>query len=384
MLYDLSFSELMAVLAFVLAAFVVYVLTPVMGALARRMGVVSVPLDKRRMHVDAMPMLGGLGIYLAVVITAVLVAPWGPTVKAVLVGGTVIVAVGLIDDYVQIRPLVKFLGQLAAIGGALAFDVRMETISIPFVDGQLTLPLWASFVITIVWLSAIVNIVNFIDGLDGLAAGVCTISAITFGVIAFSLYRTDTALISFALAGATLAFLRFNFHPAAIFMGDAGAMFLGFVLGVVSLQGVMKSTATVALILPLLVLAVPFFDLFLIVLRRLWRRVPFYRPGQDHVHHELVLVAGFSQRKSVLLLYGWCILLNGVALCMSQDWFIAAAVLGILAAAATLLLVVLLVRSRRLRGRVPDDDGETSGSDASGGAAQASAAGHTRGGSAPG
>jgi len=356
MLYDLTFSELMAVLAFVLAAFVVYVLTPVMAALARRMGAVSVPLDERRMHVDAMPMLGGLGIYLAVVITAVLVAPWGSTVKAVLVGGTVIVAVGLIDDYIQIRPLVKFLGQLAAIGGALAFDVRMETLSVPFVDARLELPLWASVIITVLWLAAIINMVNFIDGLDGLAAGVCTISAITFGVIAFSLYRTDSALISFALAGATLAFLRFNFHPAVIFMGDAGAMFLGFVLGVVSLQGVMKSTATVALILPLLVLAVPFIDLFLIVLRRLWRRVPFYRAGQDHVHHELVLVAGFSQRKSVLLLYGWCILLNGVALCMSQDWYLAAVVLGVLAAVATLFLVVLLVRSRRLRNRAADGD----------------------------
>lgn len=352
MLFDLTFSQLMAVLAFVLAAFVVYVLTPLMGMLARRMGAVSVPLDERRMHVDAMPMLGGLGMYLAVVSTVVLVVPpWSPTVKAVIVGGTIITAVGLIDDYVQIRPLVKFVGQLAAIGGALVFNVRMETVSLPFIDGQLSLPLWASLVVTILWMAAIINMVNFIDGLDGLAAGICAISALTFGLIAFSLYRVDTAIVSFALAGATLAFLRFNFHPAVIFMGDAGAMFLGFILAVVSLQGVMKTSATVALIVPLLVLAVPFFDLFLIVLRRLWRRVPFYRPGQDHVHHELVLVAGFSQRTSVLLLYGWCLLLNGAAVCMSQDWYVAAAVLGGLAAVATLFLVILLVRSRRQRSR---------------------------------
>lgn len=351
MLYDLTFSQLMAVLAFVLAAFVVYVLTPLMGVLARRMGVVSVPLDERRMHVDAMPMLGGLGMYLAVVISVVLVVPWGDTVKAVIVGGSVITAVGLVDDYVQIRPLVKFFGQLAAIGGALVFNVRMETVSLPFVDGRSVLPLWVSLLVTILWMAAIINMVNFIDGLDGLAAGVCAISALTFGIVAFSLYRVDTAIVSFALAGATLAFLRFNFHPAVIFMGDAGAMFLGFVLAVVSLQGVMKTSATVALILPLLVLAVPFFDLFLIVLRRLWRRVPFYRPGQDHVHHELVLVAGFSQRKSVLLLYGWCLLLNGAAVCMSRDWYVLAAALGGLAAVATLFLVSLLVRSRRLRNR---------------------------------
>jgi UDP-GlcNAc:undecaprenyl-phosphate GlcNAc-1-phosphate transferase len=351
MLYDLSFSELMAVLAFVLAAFMVYVLTPFMAALARRMGVVSVPLDERRMHVDAMPMLGGLGMYLAVMVSVILVVPWGDTVKAVITGGTLITAVGLVDDYIQIRPLVKFLGQLAAIGCALIFNVRMETLSLPFAEGPVGLPVWASVIVTVIWLAAIINMVNFIDGLDGLAAGVCAISAVTFGIIAYSLYRVDTAILAFTLAGATLAFLRFNFHPAVIFMGDAGAMFLGFVLGVISLQGVMKTSATVALLLPLLVLAVPFFDLFLIVLRRLWRRVPFYTPGQDHVHHELVLVAGFSQRKSVLLLYGWCILLNGAAVAMSQDWYIAAGVLGALAAVATLFVVVILAHSRRQRGR---------------------------------
>ncbi len=351
MLFDLSFSEIMAVLAFVLAAFAVYVLTPFMGALARRMGVVSVPLDERRMHVDAMPMLGGLGMYLAVIVTVILVVPWGPTVRAVITGGTLITAVGLIDDYVQIRPSVKFMGQVAAICGALVFDVRMESITLPFMDGPVGLPLWLSIIVTILWMAAIINMVNFIDGLDGLAAGVCAISAVTFGFIAFGLYRIDTAIVAFALAGATLAFLRFNFHPAVIFMGDAGAMFLGFVLGVISVQGVMKTSATVALLLPLLVLAVPFFDLFLIVLRRLWRRVPIYTPGRDHVHHELVLVAGFSQRKSVLLLYGWCILLNGAAVAMGQDWYIAAAVLGALAAVATAFVVIILAKTRRQRGR---------------------------------
>jgi UDP-GlcNAc:undecaprenyl-phosphate GlcNAc-1-phosphate transferase len=351
MLVDLSKGELMAVLAFVLAAFMVYVLTPFMAALARRMGVVSMPLDERRMHLDAMPMLGGLGMYLAVIVTVVLAVPWGDTVKAVIAGGTLITAVGLIDDYVQIRPLVKFVGQLAAIGGALVFNVRMETLSLPFVHGSIGLPVWASVIVTVLWLAAIINMVNFIDGLDGLAAGVCAISAVTFGLIAYGLFRVDTAILAFALAGATLAFVRFNFHPAIIFMGDAGAMFLGFVLGVISLQGVMKTSATVALILPLLVLAVPFFDLFLIVLRRLWRRVPIYTPGQDHVHHELVLVAGFSQRKSVLLLYGWCVLLNGAAVAMSQDWYIAAGILGALAAVATLFVVSILAHSRRQRGR---------------------------------
>ena len=121
-------------------------------------------------------------------------------------------------------------------------------------------------------------------------------------------------VLAAVLAGATFAFLRFNFHPATIFMGDAGSMLLGFVLACISVQSVMKGTAAVALVLPLLVLGVPFIDLFLIVWRR-WRRgVPFYSPGQDHVHHDLVLVHGFSQRKSVLLLYSWCVCLSGLAI----------------------------------------------------------------------
>ena len=309
---NLSVTQLTGALAFVAAGFIVYVLTPFTAAFADRVGVVDAPGDERRIHVTSTPLLGGLVIYLAVTVSMVLLAPWGSTVKAILVGGSIIAVVGLIDDLIDMNPLIKFFGQLAAIGTCIAFSVRMDSLSFPFASTHL--PMVASVVITVLWFAAIINVVNFIDGLDGLAAGICAISAVTFGIIAFSLHRPDTGIVALVLAGATLSFLRFNFHPASIFMGDAGSMFLGYVLGVLSVQGVMKSTATVALILPLLVLGVPFIDLFLIVFRLFRRRVPFYSPGQDHVHHDLVLVAGFSQRKSVLLLYIWCILLNGTGL----------------------------------------------------------------------
>ncbi len=173
--------------------------------------------------------------------------------------------------------------------------------------------------VTAFWMAMIINMVNFIDGLDGLAAGVCGISALTFCVISLSTNFPAMGVLAAVLAGATFAFLRFNFHPASIFMGDAGSMLLGFVLACLSVQSVMKGTAAVALVLPLLVLGVPFVDLFLIVWRR-WRRgVPFYSAGQDHVHHDLVLVHGFSQRKSVLLLYSWCLMLSGLAIAMQRD-----------------------------------------------------------------
>ena len=345
---NLSLTQLTGALAFVAAGFIVYVLTPFTATLAGRLGVVDAPGDERRIHVTSTPLLGGLVIYLAVTVSMVLLAPWGETVKAILVGGSVITVVGLIDDLIDMNPLVKFFGQLAAIGASIALSVRMDSLSFPFRDDTLHLPLAASIVITVLWFAAIINMVNFIDGLDGLAAGICAISAVTFGVIAFSLHRPDTGIVALVLAGATLSFLRFNFHPASIFMGDTGSMFLGFVLGVLSVQGVMKSTATVALILPLLVLGVPFIDLFLIVFRRVRRRVPFYAPGRDHVHHDLVLVAGFSQRKSVLLLYMWCILLNGTAVAMAFHVLLGTAVLGAASVLLTIFLGRLLRRYRQL------------------------------------
>ena len=176
----------------------------------------------------------------------------------------------------------------------------------------------ASIFVTGFWMAMIINMVNFIDGLDGLAAGVCGISALTFAIISLATNFPAMGVLAAVLAGATFAFLRFNFHPATIFMGDAGSMLLGFVLACISVQSVMKGTAAIALVLPLLVLGVPFVDLFLIVWRR-WRRgVPFYSPGQDHVHHDLVLVHGFSQRKSVLLLYSWCACLSALAIACSS------------------------------------------------------------------
>ena len=216
----------------------------------------------------------------------------------------------------------------------------------PLTGITVTLPPAIAIPLTVLWVATIINMVNFIDGLDGLAAGVCAISALTFAVIALSLDRGTTGVAAAILAGATFAFLRFNFYPASIFMGDAGSMLLGYVLAVISIQGVLKGAATVALIFPLLVLGVPFADLFLVVFRRLRQGVPIYSPGRDHVHHDLVLVAGFSQRTSVLLLYGWCLVLNGLALAMRFRATTAIVVLGIASLAATASMARLLLRYR--------------------------------------
>ena len=341
-------------LGFLVAAAIVYLLTPLMGRLARLTGAVDNPTDDRRMHVSATPLLGGLGMYLGWMIPVMLLVEVDRPVWGIIGGATIVVAVGLFDDLYELEPIVKFMGQLLAIGVAIFFDIHIEHMSIPFTGIMLHFPLPLSIAVTAFWMAMIVNMVNFIDGLDGLAAGVCGISALTFCVISLSTHFPAMGVLAAILAGATFAFLRFNFHPASIFMGDAGSMLLGFVLACLSVQSVMKGTAAVALVLPLLVLGVPFVDLSLIVWRR-WRRgVPFYSAGQDHVHHDLVLVHGFSQRKSVLLLYSWCLLLSGLAIAMQRGDRIATIVLGIGAAVATVYMAQLLSRYRSRRRGLPD------------------------------
>jgi UDP-GlcNAc:undecaprenyl-phosphate GlcNAc-1-phosphate transferase len=329
-----------------IAAAIVYVLTPLMGRLARRTGMVDTPTDDRRMHHLATPLLGGLGMYIGWLIAVVLLVHVDRPVWGIIGGATIVVVVGLFDDLYELEPIVKFFGQLLAIGVAIYFDIRVARIGVPFTDIMVYLPGIVSILFTAVWMAMIVNMVNFIDGLDGLAAGVCGISAVTFSIIALSTHFPAMGIIAAVLAGATFAFLRFNFHPATIFMGDAGSMLLGFVLACLSVQSVMKGTAAVALVLPLLVLGMPFADLSLIVWRR-WRRgVPFYSPGQDHVHHDLVLVHGFSQRKSVLLLYSWCATLSGLAIAMQRQNRVAIIVLSVIAAVATAYMVRLLTLYR--------------------------------------
>jgi len=330
----------------VLAAIIVLVATPTIGRLARAAGAVDDPTEERRMHDLATPLLGGLAIFIAWLAPVLLLVHISRPVWGVVAGGIIVVAVGVFDDLFELEPIIKFTGQLLAIGVAVYFGVRVSRVAVPFVDELLQFPDLISVVVTVLWMAAIINMVNFIDGLDGLAAGVCGIAAVTFSVISISTGFPALGIMAAVLAGATFAFLRFNFHPASIFMGDAGSMLLGFVLGAISVQSVMKGTAAVALLLPLLVLGVPFIDLFLIVWRR-WRRgVPFYAAGADHVHHDLVLVHGFSQRKSVLLLYTWCVLLNGLAIAMQQDSTWATIVLGAGAAVATAYMARLLSRYR--------------------------------------
>jgi UDP-GlcNAc:undecaprenyl-phosphate GlcNAc-1-phosphate transferase len=288
----------------------------------------------------------------------------------ILVGALVITLVGAIDDLRELHPLVKLAGQVAAAvivveGGAVVTDVTL-----PFV-GALQFPN-AGGVLTVIWLVGLMNVVNFSDGVDGLAAGLCAIDGVAFAVIAFGLGVAGAGTLAALTAGAAIGFLVYNFHPASIFMGDSGANLLGYLLGVATVIGSLKTNAVIALVVPLVVLAVPFLDGGFVIAKRLkYRRSPM-RADANHFHHRMARI-GFSQRKTVAYLYGWSLLLAGLAVALRYvpysnhhnhyrlGWVLFMIGLGLVAAAASVYLVYVLEilkwgtrRSRELKQVDPD------------------------------
>ena len=269
-----------------------------------------------------MPRIGGLAIYcgfmaaiLAMLNFAELTQEVANGVIGLLLGGTLIVIIGLIDDYKNLPAKVKLLGQILAACVVVYFDVRIDVITDPFGD-YLYLEYLAAPA-TVFWIVGLTNTVNLIDGLDGLAAGVSTIASITIMLVALQEDVMIVALFTAALAGAALGFLRYNFNPAKIFMGDTGSMFLGFILAGISVIGAVKCTATIALIVPILALGLPIMDTTFAIIRRYRGGVPIFKPDKGHLHHRL-LDLGFSQRQAVLLMYVISALLGLSAVALNE------------------------------------------------------------------
>jgi UDP-GlcNAc:undecaprenyl-phosphate GlcNAc-1-phosphate transferase len=289
---------------------VVVLLTPAVGGMARRLGVVDAP-GGRRVNQLPVPRLGGLALFLGLLVPALAFLHLGHQTRGLLLGAAVAVTVGIVDDFRGLPWYAKLGGQAAAAGVLTGFGVWVDRFTFPFV-GIHTLPSSVGIPLTIVWIVAIMNMVNFLDGLDGLAAGVAAIAGLTFSVIALSLGKVDAAVVSAIVFGACVGFLRHNFYPARIFMGDSGALLLGYVLAAVSVQGLLKTAATVALFFPLLVLAVPIVDTTFVVVRRLKHGERIFEADQAHLHHRF-LRRGFSQRRAAITIWGWCITLAAAA-----------------------------------------------------------------------
>jgi UDP-GlcNAc:undecaprenyl-phosphate GlcNAc-1-phosphate transferase len=345
---------------FLVALAVVLVLTPAVGRVARVLGVVDQPDEKRRVHLRAVPRLGGLAIFLGLFVPALAFLELTPAYRGILLGAALATTVGIVDDFRGLPWWTKLAGQLGAAGIAVQAGVTIDRFTFPLV-GVHALPDWLAVLASLVWIVAIMNMVNFLDGLDGLAAGVCAIAGGTFAVIALSLGRPGAAVLSAIVAGASLGFLRHNFYPARIFMGDSGSMLLGFVLATVAIQGTLKTAATVALFFPLFVLAVPIIDTSFVVARRLKHGERVFAPDQAHLHHRFIR-RGFSQRRTVVYLWAWCAVLAGAALATrflpfreGGEWHlwptVVAALVAAVAVAASLYLVILLeiIKLRRLR-----------------------------------
>lgn len=300
------------------AGAVTLVVTPLAGRLGIALGIVSRP-GGRNVHEGLVPRIGGIGLFAGVMSaiavqllgeqyvgwTRVLLGNGGNRVNVagLLAGLTLMFLIGLADDMWNLRPAAKFTGQVAAAIVMVLSGLRIEFVGDPFGGGIILLGLLA-LPVTVAYLVGFANVINLIDGLDGLAAGVSAIAASSLLVLAVQSNQLGAAAYAAALIGSCLGFLRYNSNPASVFMGDSGSMFLGFSLATVSLLGVMKTTAAIALAVPLLIIGVPIFDTASAIVRRLRHNRPVHEADSGHIHHRL-LGRGFDQRQTVLIIYLW-------------------------------------------------------------------------------
>ena len=340
--------------------------TPAVKRFANHIGAIDVPKDSRRVHTKPIPRLGGLAIFIGFLLSVLLFADITEQIRGILIGAVIIVIVGAIDDVKPIRAYIKLIFQVIAALVAVLFGVVVDAFLNPFVFSApeyISLGIF-SIPITVIWIVAITNSVNLIDGLDGLAVGVSTISSIVMIIIALLVSDLSGAIILAALAGACIGFMPYNFNPAKIFMGDSGALLLGYVLATVSILGLFKFYAVISLAVPFLVLALPLLDTAFAFLRRLLRGKNPLAPDRGHFHHRL-LDMGLSQKQAVVILYTISGLLGLVAVIVATSDELRALILisSVLIAAIIALFIFRGFRKSKsakkteTEAQTPDDGG---------------------------
>ena len=303
------------VYAVLLALLLAFTLTPAVRAFAYVIGAIDVPRDARRMHTRPIPRIGGLSIFLSFVISTLIFCEVNTTLLAIYAGGLLIVVVGVIDDIKPINAWVKFAAQIVAAIVAVLCGVKLEFVNL-FGEylhfGYFAVPL------TILWIVGLTNAINLIDGLDGLACGVCAISSISLFFVTLIKGDLQSAMITAILAASCLGFLPFNSNPAKIFMGDTGALFLGYTLAVFSIEGVFKMHTVLSFLIPISVFALPLFDTLNAFTRRILNGKSPFSPDKNHLHHKLI-EQGFSHKQSVYIIYAICAILGISAVTFSAD-----------------------------------------------------------------
>ncbi len=304
------------VAAMVCAFLIAFTCTPAVRVLAYKVGAIDIPTDNRRMHKKPVPRLGGLAIYLGFVLTTFIFSDVSPALVTVWIGGSAIVLLGMLDDIFRLKALVKLVVQLGVAYIAVWQGLTVERITVAGMTiefGSWAIP------ITMLWIVGLTNAINLIDGLDGLSCGVSAISAISLLIVSVVLGQDPaTTVLIGILAGSCLGFLPFNTNPAKIFMGDTGALFLGYTLSVVSITGVLKMHTIVSFIIPLLIFAFPILDTAFAFTRRILHGKSPFSPDRGHLHHRLIDM-GLNQKQVVAILYSLCAILGLSALMFTAD-----------------------------------------------------------------
>lgn len=297
-----------------LVCFVASILvTPLVKKLAFKIGATDKP-NQRKVHQRIMPRLGGLAIYISFLIGFLILQPESPYKYPILIGSFIIIITGVLDDMFEISAKWKMFGQLLAAGILIFNGVDVEIVNLPFIGqidlGIMTIPL------TLIWIVGVTNAINLIDGLDGLAAGVSAIALITISGMAIIKGDVFVMMLGIIVIASTLGFLLYNFHPAKIFMGDTGALFLGYMIAVLSLLG-FKNITFISFIVPIIILGVPISDTFFAIIRRIVNKQPLSAPDKSHLHHCLLRL-GYGHKKTVLIIYAMSALFGIVAIVFSQ------------------------------------------------------------------
>lgn len=351
-------------LTLLLAAVVSFAITPLVKAFSVKVGAIDVPKDNRRMHDHPIPRLGGLAIFLGFMFAVVLMVPLNGPEQGMLLGAVIIVVLGVFDDIYALPAKLKFVVQIVAALVSVLAGNQISILSNPNIFSEnpiWVLDDWLSIAISVIWVVAITNAVNLIDGLDGLACGVSTISSATMLIIALLVSELDVAMIMGALVGACIGFLPYNFNPAKIFMGDTGATFLGFIMANMSIQGMFKMYTIISFVAPFLILGLPIFDVCFAVVRRLSKGQSPMSPDRSHIHHRLIDM-GLSQKQAVGMLYVISAILGLSAVVLTTSGalraliFLAAA--GLAALLAWKVLIVGHTGGAHSQNRKPMDEEE--------------------------
>ncbi|GED56775.1 MraY family glycosyltransferase [Brevibacillus formosus] len=309
------------ILGFLTSLIISFIATPYVKNLAVKVGAVDAP-NQRKVHTRIMPRMGGLAIYIGYLVAFFLFVPYTSISEmlGIFIGSTIVMVVGMLDDKYQLSPKWKLLGQLVATAiVVIPFGLQIGVVNLPYsgsIDFSSGWLFWLAIPITMFWIVGVTNAVNLIDGLDGLSAGVSAIAAGTMGVMALLMDDYKVATYCFVLLGAILGFLYFNFHPARLFMGDTGSLFLGFNLAALSIMG-FKEALFVSFIIPIVVLGVPLWDTFFAIVRRIVNKKPISSPDKGHLHHCL-LNMGLSHRSTVLTIYSISIFFGTMAILLTK------------------------------------------------------------------